>query len=302
MPRRVPRRYVENMIARKSINMSLAAYLSNSQLQFIAHPEPPKATDRFRSACNSCHRAKIKCSGVNPCLTYLPVSRDHCNYSPSSRLGRPKGSKNKRARIRENKNKCDKSLQVEFAPKYGIDSNPPEDIIPHIDPNPLPFNTNLIPFINPICTIRVDANLEPSLSALFSEPPYNELLSGTPESACDCGRYTTTTDWAQIILDVLDYPIAHVSSSKSSYLVYQLGESQIGIPYELSYPGYFLHGVQLAQGPWNYLMKCGRCQSRGNLKEIFLLFATSIRILLSSFEQLNASCPRVDKARHSSMA
>ncbi|KAI0139574.1 hypothetical protein F4776DRAFT_595184 [Hypoxylon sp. NC0597] len=30
-----------------------------------------------------------------------------------------------------------------------------------------------------------------------------------------------------------------------------------------------LRGVQLAQGPWTYLMKCDRCQSRDNHKEVF---------------------------------
>ncbi|KAJ5825447.1 hypothetical protein N7474_002585 [Penicillium riverlandense] len=51
---------------------------------------------RMRSACNPCHFAKLRCSGGSPCAN-CQMSNHPCVYSLSSRLGRPKGVKNKRA-------------------------------------------------------------------------------------------------------------------------------------------------------------------------------------------------------------
>lgn len=55
---------------------------------------------QLRSACDACHQSKIKCPGGYPCFP-CQSSRSRCNYSPGSRLGRPKGSKNKRTLMRE---------------------------------------------------------------------------------------------------------------------------------------------------------------------------------------------------------
>jgi hypothetical protein len=51
---------------------------------------------RLRSACDSCHQLKVKCSGSQPCDGCVN-SRSLCIYSVSGRLGRPKGTKNKRS-------------------------------------------------------------------------------------------------------------------------------------------------------------------------------------------------------------
>ena len=50
---------------------------------------------RLRSACDRCHRSKMKCSGGIPC-TGCSHSGEDCSYSVSNRSGRPKGAKNKR--------------------------------------------------------------------------------------------------------------------------------------------------------------------------------------------------------------
>ena len=50
---------------------------------------------RVRSACDSCHTLKMKCSGGYPC-TGCDKSKQTCIYSEPNRLGRPKGSKNKK--------------------------------------------------------------------------------------------------------------------------------------------------------------------------------------------------------------
>ncbi|KAK1146870.1 hypothetical protein N8T08_002194 [Aspergillus melleus] len=50
---------------------------------------------KVRSACDACHGLKMKCSGGEPC-TGCGRSGQTCIYSEPNRLGRPKGSKNKK--------------------------------------------------------------------------------------------------------------------------------------------------------------------------------------------------------------
>ncbi|KUI56525.1 hypothetical protein VP1G_03908 [Cytospora mali] len=50
-----------------------------------------------------------------------------------------------------------------------------------------------------------------------------------------------------------------------------------------------LQGVHLAHEPWQNLMRCSRCQSQAEQKEVFLLFAMSIRTLLSLLRKSNLS-------------
>ncbi|KAK0707077.1 hypothetical protein B0T26DRAFT_609555, partial [Lasiosphaeria miniovina] len=56
-----------------------------------------------RSACNACHQFKIRCSGGEPCQPCRD-SMFLCTYSPGRRLGRPKGSKNKRTLMQGQQN------------------------------------------------------------------------------------------------------------------------------------------------------------------------------------------------------
>lgn len=51
---------------------------------------------KIRSACDICHALKMKCSGGDPC-TGCARSKQSCIYSEPNRLGRPKGSKNKKS-------------------------------------------------------------------------------------------------------------------------------------------------------------------------------------------------------------
>ncbi|KAM6476657.1 hypothetical protein HDV62DRAFT_384099 [Trichoderma sp. SZMC 28011] len=53
-------------------------------------------TPRLRSACDACHQLKVRCSGYLPCDSCTESCRT-CVFSMSNRLGRPLGSKNKRA-------------------------------------------------------------------------------------------------------------------------------------------------------------------------------------------------------------
>lgn len=55
---------------------------------------------QLRAACDSCNKSKTKCPGGNPC-PLCQSSGIRCHYSVASRMGRPKGSKNKRTLMQE---------------------------------------------------------------------------------------------------------------------------------------------------------------------------------------------------------
>ena len=55
-----------------------------------------KSQRKVRSACDVCHGMKMKCSGGDPC-TGCARSNQTCRYSRPNRLGRPKGSRNRKA-------------------------------------------------------------------------------------------------------------------------------------------------------------------------------------------------------------
>ena len=62
---------------------------------------------KLRTACDICHQAKMKCSGGTPCQGCRSSDHD-CIYSVSKRIGRPKGTKNKRTADRANRQQLDK--------------------------------------------------------------------------------------------------------------------------------------------------------------------------------------------------
>lgn len=68
--------------------------------------QDPNKQKRLRTACDICHHAKMKCSGGAPCNGCRDSGYD-CFYSVSNRIGRPKGTKNKRTLERMGKNVVD---------------------------------------------------------------------------------------------------------------------------------------------------------------------------------------------------
>jgi hypothetical protein len=53
---------------------------------------PPK---KLRSACNACHEVKLKCLGGQPC-SRCRNKQIECVYKHAARIGKPKGSRNKK--------------------------------------------------------------------------------------------------------------------------------------------------------------------------------------------------------------
>ncbi|KAI1206363.1 uncharacterized protein F4807DRAFT_439801 [Annulohypoxylon truncatum] len=313
--------------------MSPQVSSSDSQSRSIERAEPLKPTGRLRSACDSCHRAKIRCSGGNPCVTCL-VSQANCSYSPGNRLGRPKGSKNKRFVVKEDTNRRGEAPGSKYA-KGTVDRRvsepgPRGEAQQQSDPMPVEFdlghgfhagitedlfNPSFSSFFDTIGGSHVHTSPEGDSNATFTritntedQSPYQDLAFGTPSSACDSGYATTTiSSYAEDIESQSTRSVASARRHKhlgigppipqepthcsclqqQVQLVYQLGDlqcSDAGNPTVDS----VLRGVQLAQIPWKAIMECKRCQREEGQKEGFLLFATSIRILLSLFQKLNA--------------
>jgi hypothetical protein len=55
---------------------------------------------RLRRACNGCHRMKLRCSGTKPCAHCQDTGND-CAYAFVAKLGKPRGSRNKKTIERE---------------------------------------------------------------------------------------------------------------------------------------------------------------------------------------------------------
>ena len=85
---------------------------------------------KLRTACDICHQAKMKCSGGNPCQGCR--SSDHeCVYSVSKRIGRPKGTKNKRTTDRASRQQLEKERKSSKSEREGqvpVPTPPPGQI------------------------------------------------------------------------------------------------------------------------------------------------------------------------------
>ncbi|POR33735.1 Thiamine repressible regulatory protein thi1 [Tolypocladium paradoxum] len=307
---------------------------------------PPKPSGRLRAACDSCHQAKIRCSGGSPCMT-CEASQFRCTYSPGSRLGRPKGSKNKRTLMQEKSRRSETqednsgtdamqwsgaglqqqqqqqsdSMSVEFDLEHGSDATCTlaDDFVADGTSNLL-SGPSLTSLLDSMDGTRPNTNHDDDLNTFFaqasaalSQPSYRPLSYETSDSRGDSG-YVTSTSSSPVDDTTLPSPHSIIFPSgkpeplstftprepsrcsclqQQVQLVYQLGDLQF------SHAGgpavdCVLQGVQLAQGPWKGLMHCNRCQSQDSQKEAYLLFAMSIRILLSSVQKLNESLHPVD--------
>lgn len=92
---------------------------STWQHQEVSRPPPKK----LRFACDPCHHAKTKCSGGAPCAGCLR-SGDHCVYSQSNRVGRPRGTKNKRTLdLMNNQHQTNESDGRSSGNSNGVNSN-----------------------------------------------------------------------------------------------------------------------------------------------------------------------------------
>ncbi|KAL4998927.1 hypothetical protein BDV10DRAFT_194041 [Aspergillus recurvatus] len=78
------------------------AYLLLLIIQFPMESHGSTTTEgkRLRRACNACHRMKLRCSGTNPCARCQDTGNE-CAYAFVAKLGKPRGSRNKKTIERE---------------------------------------------------------------------------------------------------------------------------------------------------------------------------------------------------------
>ncbi|KAL4813837.1 hypothetical protein BDW67DRAFT_187263 [Aspergillus spinulosporus] len=66
---------------------------------------------RLRRACNACHRMKLRCSGTKPCARCQDTGNE-CVYAFVAKLGKPRGSRNKKTIERERERQRQASAAV----------------------------------------------------------------------------------------------------------------------------------------------------------------------------------------------
>ncbi|KAF2444617.1 hypothetical protein P171DRAFT_472661 [Karstenula rhodostoma CBS 690.94] len=154
--------------------------LTRKHLNSTMNQERPKTR---RLACDSCHRGKTKCSGGTPC-TFCEEGGRPCTYSEPSRLGRPRGSKNKRTLERRQAQegadiRSDRSLQglwLDIQNSIDLEQQ-------HQLNHPLPTfegtrdGTNTAPSIRTRSDTGSAASLLGNLPVAFFNPPNGEASS-----------------------------------------------------------------------------------------------------------------------------
>ncbi|KAH6617169.1 hypothetical protein F5144DRAFT_385127 [Chaetomium tenue] len=303
-----------------------------------AWKQPPKPAGRLRSACDTCHQCKIKCSGGTPCVP-CHVSQSNCVYSVTNRLGRPKGSKNKRTLLQQGKGSNgeataergpghgsgpvnddarqqtlpwndDQQQLLDFVSDHACDTaSTHQSLVPGHSPQAL-FNPDLTSLMESI-GVGEDSGMDAMFNHGLNAPSplktrhqaadSEALLScqGSrkrhPDSLVSSNSATGAPNSPSPIFSPRGFLTGKFSEclclQQQVRLVYQLEDlrdSQAASPSVDS----VLHGVRLAQGPWDNFMRCLRCRSEENNRYVLMLFAMSIRVLLSSVQKLRATyCP-----------
>lgn len=131
--------------------------------------KPP--SKKLRTACDICHQAKMKCSGGTPCQG-CRASDHECIYSVSKRIGRPKGTKNKRTADRvtrqqlEKERKSHKSVRDSQVPVSTTSSGH----IPKPQAQPLAFDKSTGQQSVIMGSISIDMLLESASNIPYSLP------------------------------------------------------------------------------------------------------------------------------------
>jgi len=136
---------------------------------------------RLRTACDICHQAKLRCSKGNPC-SGCGDSGYKCSYSISNRIGRPKGTRNKRTLERMSRNLSDNELEQASnkAPDTGVRVQEPATQHGFMD---IGESTNMatIPMDNPL--------FDPAFGSNVLYPPPSSAMEGPVSENFDSWYY-----------------------------------------------------------------------------------------------------------------
>ncbi|OJJ42726.1 hypothetical protein ASPZODRAFT_147127 [Penicilliopsis zonata CBS 506.65] len=177
-----------------------------STLPYLASPVPsqPRHSDRkkLRSACDSCHQCKVKCSGGSPC--FRCTSRGLCcRYGFQNRAGKPKGSKNRKTLEREHRLRLGwlhslDSSTINLSGQTSL-SNPCTDFSSPLDLDPWTMEMDLAlqtppeesssesleALTTPVSSFGDDAYLQLSDPATSISPEFPPLQQH-PDQGCGC--------------------------------------------------------------------------------------------------------------------
>lgn len=126
---------------------------------------------KLRTACDICHQAKMKCSGGTPCQGCRGSDHD-CIYSVSKRIGRPKGTKNKRTADRMSRQQSEKERKNHKNEREGRVpvSTPSPGQIPRARNQPLPFDDGTSHLPATMGNTSIDTLLESASNIPYSLP------------------------------------------------------------------------------------------------------------------------------------
>lgn len=151
---------------------------------------------KLRTACDICHQAKMKCSGGTPCQGCRGSDHD-CIYSVSKRIGRPKGTKNKRTADRMSRQQLEKdqkSHKHERESRVPL-STPSPGRLPTAQTQPLAFDNGTGQQPATIGNTSIDTLLESASNIPYSLPGSegHGLFTDNPNRWYDFGELSQTS-------------------------------------------------------------------------------------------------------------
>ena len=166
--------------------------MSTSQDRETAKPPSKK----LRTACDICHQAKMKCSGGTPCQGCR--GSDHeCIYSVSKRIGRPKGTKNKRTADRTNRQQSEKERKSHKNEResQASASRPSSGQVPEAQTQPMVFDKSAVQPTTVMGNITIDMLLENASNSPYSLPgsENRSFFADNPSRWYDFGNLTETS-------------------------------------------------------------------------------------------------------------
>ena len=154
-------------------------------------PSSKPTTNRLRSACDACHKAKTKCSGTTPCLGCQLLATS-CTYSPCHQPGRPKGSKNKQNIIKVNGHKGKRLESSRLHSSSSLELHQPQTFWP--EPIDFDLTSSVLD-----CHTFVEELCNPSMPPegtdnplVVQVRPIERMAGATPLTWCDtelCGLH-----------------------------------------------------------------------------------------------------------------
>ncbi|CZR60186.1 uncharacterized protein PAC_10082 [Phialocephala subalpina] len=291
-------------------------------------PQQPQSGEqrakKLRHACNSCHRAKVKCSRGTPCAG-CAASGDRCVYSESNRAGRPRGTKNKRTLDLMNANSASndsssrrersrtppqKQNSMNSAMNSGLSTPALMSGLPTPNPSISPEMVNNLSFLDSrdafwsyggeFSDFSTTDDLLNASSALHTSLSTNSLFPNDPILSHDfdknplglfgsCSTDLSADYFSLPLTPSSSSPTSSDNSSKCSCLQHHAKLlCRLKTLWQASTPppiDVVLDGVKQVLEPWKQFIQCHICQPDED-QEALLLSAMSFRVVLRLLQRV----------------